>query len=633
MFGRKRKEINTENIHTFTEAVKAIKSYIYLKEWDLAESAIQDIKQKEQAAFSELEYKIKNDYRELQKQRRIFEKNMLTITALEKKYEVDKIKYDRRIVAERFKIRFKKIKQEVRKLTTSKNNNEALNLLNHFLEDNKDNSEVITYYAKEKKNILKSIQKNQSLDKKRISDNAELEAIRLAGLTLKDKNEQAQERKRLKEEKKQNGFIPQLIEKLKFHKRMKEKYDRKKLLDEVKILIEEESKAKLEIAEKKLENIHKGLIKEVEKKNMLGFDIFGKILGSDKISGDSIGFTETKNKYSFYIGDATGHGVRAGLIVSLLSKAFQEEAPKDDIVNLTYIVNNTLKENLQSKNFVTGIFFELDKKYKNAFNISGMGHEPLLIYRHKEKKIERVIAGGLAGGIRLIKKIEDIKPKTLELLDQDVVLTYSDGVLEAKDEDNKIYGIERLEKIFLQSSQATGDIREIYNDLIEDLKLYRGGSNFLDDTTILMFRRNSDKDLLNAGSDEIEKIKAKEGLSNKEVKRLEGKTKDQLEEELKEIKKDKQTLMIINTLKGLYYTGEFLKLKQEATRYIREGFIHKKINYYLKKAIDNEEEYKISQRNTKLENKYNVLLELFKKKDFNTVIQECNEIISKDGNI
>jgi len=175
-----------------------------LKEWDLAESAIQDIKQKEQAAFSELEYKIKNDYRELQKQRRIFEKNMLTITALEKKYEVDKIKYDRRIVAERFKIRFKKIKQEVRKLTTSKNNNEALNLLNHFLEDNKDNSEVITYYAKEKKNILKSIQKNQSLDKKRISDNAELEAIRLAGLTLKDKNEQAQERKRLKEEKKQN---------------------------------------------------------------------------------------------------------------------------------------------------------------------------------------------------------------------------------------------------------------------------------------------------------------------------------------------------------------------------------------------------------------------------------------------
>ena len=34
-----------------------------------------------------------------------------------------------------------------------------------------------------------------------------------------------------------------------------------------------------------------------------------------------------------------------------------------------------------------------------------------------------------------------------------------------------------------------------------------------------------------------------------------------------------------------------------------------------------------------MENKYNVLVELYKKKDFNTVIQECNEIIAKDGNI
>jgi hypothetical protein len=34
-----------------------------------------------------------------------------------------------------------------------------------------------------------------------------------------------------------------------------------------------------------------------------------------------------------------------------------------------------------------------------------------------------------------------------------------------------------------------------------------------------------------------------------------------------------------------------------------------------------------------MENRYNVLLELYKKKDFNTVIQECNEIIAKDGNL
>ena len=629
----RKKHIQSDSIYTFKEAVKAIKAYIFLQEWEKAKSAIDSVKRKEKEAFEELEQKIKDNYNEVQKQRKLYEKSTIIIQKLEKQYELKKIKYERKIENERFKIRFSKIKQEVKKLIWAGNNNDALNLLTHFLEDNKERSEVVTYYAKEKKKILLNIKKRQKKDKKKIQDNAELEAIRLAWITLKNKKDQDAEKEKLRQARKENSFFFKFRENIKFHKKIKEKYERKKLLDEVKILIEEETKAKDEIATKKLEHIHKWLIKELEKKNMVWFDIYGKILGSDKISWDSFGFVETKKKYSFYIWDATGHGVRAGLIVSILSKTFQEQAPKDDIVNLTFTVNNTLKENLQSKNFVTGLFFELDKGYRNAFNVSGMWHEPIIIYRAKEKKVERLIGGGLAGGIRLIKKVEDIKPKTLELNDADIVLSYSDWVLEAKWEDGKLYGIERLEKIFLQSAQTNGNIKEIYDDIIEDLKLYRWGTSFEDDTTILMFRRNALKDLLNADSEEIATIKAKEGLSSKEVRRLEWKTKQQLEEELLEIKKEKQTVNIINILKGLYYTGEFLKLKQEATRYIKEGFIHKKINFYLKKAIENEEDYKIKQKNTKMENKYNVLMELYKKKDFTTVIQECNEVIAKDGNV
>ena len=632
MFGFKRK-INLENVKTFRDAIKVIKTYTYLQEWEKAQSAIESLKENEEKAYNDLQYKIRDDHQEIQKQQKIFRKNIAVIEKVQKNYEIKKIKYERKVDQDRFKVRFWKIKQEIRKLSSQWNNTDALNLLTHFLEENKTRSEVVTYYARQKKSILKSIQKRQNKDKKKIQDNAELEAIKLAGITIKNRIEKQNEKQKQREEKRKNTWYYKIRNQMNFRKRLKEKYEQKKLIDEVKILIEEESKAKTEIATKKLEHIHKGLIKELEKKNMIGFDIYGKILGSDKISGDSFWFVETKSKYSFYIGDATGHGVRAGLIVSVLSKTFQEEAPKDDIINLTLQVNNTLKENLQSKNFVTGLFFELNKKYRNAFNVSGMWHEPILIYRSKTKTVERVIAGGLAGGIRLIKKVENIKPKTIELHDNDVVLTYSDWVLESKDDTRKIYGIERLEKIFLQSAQANTNIKEIYGDLIEDLKLYTGGSSFLDDTTVLMFRRNPEKDLLDKDSTVIAKIKAKEWLSHKDVKRLEWKTKEELERELLDIRKEKETGNIILQLKWLYYTWEFLKLKQEATRYIKEWYIDKKINFYLKKAIDNEEAYRIKQMNTKIENKYNVLLELYKKKDFNTVIQECNEIIAKDGNV
>jgi len=633
MFGKK-KQVNLELIHTLGDALKAIKTYIYLLEWEKAYSAIEDIKEKEESAFRELEYKIKDDFKELQKQRKIYEKNKAIISKIEKQYEIKKIKYDRRIEAQRFKVRFDSIKKEIKKLSGLWKNNEALNLLTHFLEENTQQSEVVTYYAKEKKNILKNIKKSQKKDKKKIQDNAELEAIKLAGLTLKDKNEAKTQKALENQEKKQQKFIYKIIDKINFHKKMKEKYQRKKLLDEVKILIEEESKAKQEIATKKLENIHKWLVKELEKKNMIWFDIYGKILGSDKISGDSFGLVETKNKYHMYIWDATGHWVRAGLIVSVLSKSFQEQALKDDIINLTLSVNNTLKENLQSKNFVTGMFFEIDKNYKNAFNVSGMWHEPLLIYRAKDKVVERVIAGWLAGWIRLIKNAEDIKPKTIEFYDGDIVMTYSDGVLEAKWEDNtNIYGLDRLAQIFNDSAKANTDIKDIYEDIIEDLKLYRWGTSFNDDTTVMMFRRNALKDMVNTQSDEIAKIKAEQWLSKKDVKRLEWKTKWEIQWELDAIKKERKTQNIILLLKWLYMTGEFLKLKEEATRYIKEWYIHKDINFYLKKAVENEEKYRLWQKNTKMENKYNVLIELMKKQDYSTVIQECNEIIAKDWNI
>ena len=633
MFGLRKKPIQAEQVHTLQDALRVIKSYIYLDEWKKAKSAIDDIREKEEAAFRELEQKIKGDFRELQKQRKIYEKNKNAIIKIEKQYEIKKIKYERRVESERFKVRFTSIKNEIKKLSWLWKNNEALNLLTHFLEDNKDRYEVVNFYTKEKNRILKNIKKGQKKDKKKIQDSAEIEAIRLAGITLRDKQEEKNKKTIEKQENKKQKFVYRIVEKINFYKSMREKHEKKRLLDEVKILIEEESKAKEEIATKKLENIHKWLVKELENKGMVGFDIYWKILGSDKISWDSFGLIETKDKYSFYIGDATGHWVRAGLIVSILSRTFQEQALKDDIINLTLVVNNTLKENLQSKNFVTWMFFELDKNYKNVFNVSWMGHEPLLIYRAKEKKIERVIAWGLAWGIRLIKKAEDIKPKTLEIHPDDIVITYSDWVLEAKWETWKIYGLERLEQTFSIAAQANTDIKAIYQDIIEDLKLYRWGTSFDDDTTILMFRRNTLKDIVNGESEEMQKIKAKEWLSRKDVRRLEWKTRGELESELLEIRKEKQTQHIINMLKWLYMTWEFLKLKEEATRYIKEGFIHKNINFYMKKAIQNEEIYKINQKNTKMENKYNVLLELMKKKDYHTVIQECNEIIAKDGNI
>jgi len=212
-------------------------------------------------------------------------------------------------------------------------------------------------------------------------------------------------------------------------------------------------------------------------------------------------------------------------------------------------------------------------------------------------------------------------------------MTYSDGIVEAKDHNWNFYGLERLQEKFLEVAKYETNINNIYDYLIEDVKLFKWGKSLLDDTTILLVRRNILKDIIWEDSVVLKEISAKEWLNFQQRKRLSWKSREEIDKELGKIKKEKETEQIIKNLETLYLTWEILKLKQEATRHIKNGYIHKKINYYLKKAIANESTHKIKIKNQKMQSKYTVLTELYKKKDFSTVIREINEIISSDGSI
>ena len=148
-----------------------------------------------------------------------------------------------------------------------------------------------------------------------------------------------------------------------------------------------------------------------------------------------------------------------------------------------------------------------------------------------------------------------------------------------------------------------------------------------------MLKRDSEQDIQKEGSDTIKTLSKKQNLSHKEQKRLIWKSKEEINTELKNIRTERSLNIIIKDLKLLYQTGEFLQLKQTAIKNIKEWWIHKDINFYLKKALENETTYKIDQKNKKILNRYTLLNELLKKWDYDTVIQELEIIISKNGAI
>jgi hypothetical protein len=151
--------------------------------------------------------------------------------------------------------------------------------------------------------------------------------------------------------------------------------------------------------------------------------------------------------------------------------------------------------------------------------------------------------------------------------------------------------------------------------------------------TLLLFKRDLNKDKVNNKEDFLTEIWEIDTISKKEIRKLKWITKKEIRIELESIKKAKYIQNIIKQLEQLWLTWEILKLKSEAKRYIKEGYIHSKINYFLKKAIDNQTKYKISLKEDRIKNRYNLMRALLKKWDYDIVIRETENIISKDWNI
>lgn len=629
-FLKRNKKINTEKVTGFDWAIRAIKTYIQLSDWVNAKIAIEEISTKERESYEALikwyVEEIKDEKEReaaIEKERKRYVKKEKEIEKIKKDYEKKKNSYTKNIEKQLFKVRFKKIQREVNRLIWKKEALEALNLLQNFLNENKDKTEAINFYNAQKKKIQRAIDRMRKQEQDKVKQNTKYEALTL----IWDYNAEKEEKK----EEQKWSLLSRIKEKFSTQKVIKENIKSKKLLDEIDILLSEDDKIKQDLAKQRLETMHKGLVKEIEMNWMIGYDLYWKILWANKISWDAFWIEETKDKYKFFIWDATWHWIRAGFIITLLNKLFNIHYTKD-IEDLAFEINNQLKQDLESRNFVTGIFFEIDKN-TNEIKFVWMGHEPVLVYRKKTKTVEKIIPWWLAMWIVAMKDKSLVRAKSIVLEDWDILMVYSDWLIDLKGIDGEFYWIWRVEENFKIISDGEKDVHKIYDFITNDAKLFRWWSQFNDDLSIILLKRVEDNDLIKDWDKYIEKIKIKEWLDNKDVKRLKWKTKKEIIKELEQIKKKKETKTIVWNLETLYYTWEMLKLKEEATRYIKEWFIDKKINHYLKKAMENEMKYKINLKNQKMQAKYNVLNELYKKWDYNTVIKEIQEIISKDWNI
>jgi len=124
MFGfLKKKKVDTNSIEAFDSAIEAIEIFMSLSEWDKARKALDEVETKEKESLDyivdKLSKKTDNEginQKEIEKLKAVYKKKEAEIHNLREKLKEAERIYNKNIDNERFKVRFKKIKEEVENL-------------------------------------------------------------------------------------------------------------------------------------------------------------------------------------------------------------------------------------------------------------------------------------------------------------------------------------------------------------------------------------------------------------------------------------------------------------------------------------------------------------------------------------
>lgn len=219
-----------------------------------------------------------------------------------------------------------------------------------------------------------------------------------------------------------------------------------------------------------------------------GLTIFGKTRPATEVGGDSFDIIPTASKNTLiYIGDVTGHGLPAALImvmVNMLVRALSDihTSGYDIMIN----TNRILKQRIDQRRFMTCILLRWSGQ-ENKMYYTGCGHEHILIYRKKGATCEVKQTGGIAlGMVADVSKI--IKEELIPLEPGDSVILYSDGIIEAKNMTGEMFGIDRLKKTVEQYA-STATPEELFTNISKDFGVFVGEQVQADDITLIVVQR------------------------------------------------------------------------------------------------------------------------------------------------
>lgn len=205
------------------------------------------------------------------------------------------------------------------------------------------------------------------------------------------------------------------------------------------------------------------------------------MLTATEVGGDYYDFHESKDgSITIAIGDATGHGAQAGIMVTATKSLFNLLADENNITDILRNSNLAIK-----KMQFTNIFmaFAILRLKENTLELAGAGMPPAYIYRSKTKIVESVALKGLPLG-----SVSDYEySKTaVKLNGGDVVVLVSDGFPELFNSKMESIGFDKIPDLLAEVGDSSPE--EIIAEFKNSAEQWLNGNKQDDDMTFVVFK-------------------------------------------------------------------------------------------------------------------------------------------------
>ena len=225
-------------------------------------------------------------------------------------------------------------------------------------------------------------------------------------------------------------------------------------------------------------------------------DIAAYMKTASEVGGDYYDFhTSEDGTLTIAVGDATGHGLKAGTMVASVKSLFMTLAYHPDITHIFSRLNQTLKQ-MQLR----GLFMAMTiaKIKENHLTLSIAGMPPVWIYRAANQQIEEIMLKQLPlGGIAKYT----YQQCECSLHSGDVIVLMSDGLPERFNEKNEMLEDESA-KIFIADNPHLS-AQEIINGLVKLGDDWGGARPQDDDVTFVVLKMNSEPKKVNSSCEEV----------------------------------------------------------------------------------------------------------------------------------